>query len=154
MNRVEILRNYIDEIILNMTDTEERRCAYVHLYGVSQFCILIAMKRGENAELAAMAGMLHDIYQYSKMDSNDHAHKGASMAKDILTSLNITSNDETKAICDAIYTHSEKEETHSAFNEVLIDADVFQHCLYNPMSEVKPHEKERYERIKREFGIA
>lgn len=35
MNRVEKLRNYIDEILLNMIDNEERRCAYVHLYGVA-----------------------------------------------------------------------------------------------------------------------
>lgn len=37
--------------------------------------------------------------------------------------------------------------------EVLIDADVFQHCLYNPKFEVKIHEKDRYEKLKLEFGI-
>jgi HD superfamily phosphodiesterase len=62
MNRIEVLRQYIDNILLNMSDVEERRCAYVHLYGVAQYCVLIALKRGENAELAIMAGMLHDIY--------------------------------------------------------------------------------------------
>lgn len=154
MNRIEVLRKYIDQILLNMTDAEERRCAYLHLYGVAQFCALIALKRGENAELATMAGMLHDIYLYASMDTNDHAHKGATMAKEILTSLGITNNDETKMICDAIYTHSEKEIVHSDFNEVLIDADVLQHCLYNPVFEIKAHEKNRYEELKLEFGIA
>lgn len=62
MNRIEILRQYIDNMIFNMSDDEERRCAYVHLYGVAQYCALIALKRGENAELAIMAGMLHDVY--------------------------------------------------------------------------------------------
>ena len=152
-NRVEVLRKYIDEIILNMTDVEERRCAYMHLYGVSQFCALIALKREENSELATMAGMLHDIYSYATMDSNNHAHKGATMAKEILAKLNLTSDDESKLICDAIYTHSDKNLIHSNLNEVLKDADVLQHCLYNTMLEVKPHEKERYEKLKREFGI-
>jgi len=41
-----------------MTDTEDRRCAYLHLYSVSILAAMIAMKRGENAELATMAGML------------------------------------------------------------------------------------------------
>lgn len=141
-------------MLLNMPDDEERRCAYVHLYGVAQNCTLIALKRGENAELATMAGMLHDVCSYAKMDTKDHAHKGAAMAKEILTSLEITNEDETKVICDAIYTHSEKELVHPNFNEVLIDADVLQHCLYNPMIEIMPHEKTRYEKLKTEFGIA
>jgi len=153
MNRTEILRKYIDELLLNMTDVEERRCAYLHLYGVSQSCALIALKRGENVELAIMAGMLHDLYSYAKMDTKDHAHKGAILAREILTALQITNDDETKMICDAIYNHSEKEMTHSDFNEVLIDADVFQHYLYNPMVEIMPHEKNRYEKIKVEFCI-
>jgi len=154
MNRIEILREYIDEILLNMTDSEERRCAYLHLYGVSQFCTLIALKRKENAELATMAGMLHDIYSYAKMDAKDHAHKGAILAKQILISLSITNEDETKLICDAIYNHSEKEVLHSDFSEVLIDADVLQHCLYNPMFEIRSYEKNRYEKLKLEFGIS
>ena len=154
MNRIEILRKHIDEVLLNMTDVEERRCAYLHLYGVAQSCALIALKRGENAELATMAGMLHDIYSYSKMDTKDHAHKGAVLAKEILASLRITNNDETKMICDAIYAHSDKEVVHSDFDEVLKDADVFQHGLYNPMIDiVEAHRKERYEKLKLEFGI-
>lgn len=137
-----------------MTDVEERRCAYLHLYGVAQSCALIALKRGENPELATMAGMLHDIYSYAKMDTKEHAHKGAIFAKEILTSLHITNHDETKIICDAIYNHSEKEVVHSDFDEVLIDADVFQHCLYNPTFEIMAHEKNRYEKLRLEFGLA
>ena len=147
------VQEYFINILLNMIDVEERRCAYVHLYGVAQACALIALKRGEKAELATMAGMLHDIYSYAKMDTKDHAHKGAVLAKEILTSLQITNEAETKVICDAIYTHSEKELVHSDFNEILIDADVLQHCLYNPIFEIMPHEKSRYEKLKIEFGI-
>lgn len=49
----------------------------------------LSMKRKENVELAVIAGMLHDIYSYANMDSQDDAHKGAEMARNILTSLNI-----------------------------------------------------------------
>lgn len=154
MNRIEILRKYIDEVLLNMKEVEERRHAYVHLYGVAQACALIALKRGEDAELATTAGMLHDIYSYSEMDIKDHAHKGAVLAREILTSLRITNDDETEMICDTIYTHSEKEAVHSNFNEVLKDADVLQQYLYNPTVEIwAPEKKNRYKKIKREFGI-
>jgi HD superfamily phosphodiesterase len=153
MNRIEILRQYIDKVLLNMEDDEERRCAYIHLYGVAQACTLIALKRGINVELATIAGMLHDIYTYAKMDPREHAHKGATLSKEILTSLQITNEDETDMICNAIYTHSEKELMHDDFNEVLIDADVLAHCLYNPKFEIMPNEKSRYEKLKIEFGI-
>jgi len=154
MNRIEVLRQYIDEILLNMADVEERRCAYLHLYGVSQACTLIALKRGENVELATMAGMLHDIYSYAKMDTVDHAHKGSILAKEILTALKLTDGNETNLICAAIYAHSSKGIVHSNFDEVLKDADVLQHCLYNPMFDIMPHEKDRYEKLKVEFGLA
>jgi uncharacterized protein len=60
MDRVEKLREYVDEVLLNKNNDRDRRVAYVHLYGVAQACALIAKKRGVDIELAIMAGMLHD----------------------------------------------------------------------------------------------
>ena len=57
MNRIEKVRQTVDEILLNMTDHEERRCAYLHLYGVAQACALLSIKRRENVELAVISGM-------------------------------------------------------------------------------------------------
>lgn len=153
MNRIEKVREYVDTVLLHMSDTTERRCGYLHLYGVSQACALIALKRGENVELATIAGMLHDIYSYSTMDSKDHAHKGAVMAREILSSLQIFTDTEIEVISNAIYNHSSKGIKHLPFDEVLIDADVLQHCLYNPLFDVAKHEKQRYEALKSEFGL-
>jgi len=57
-NRLETLRQYIDDVLQSMPDIFDRRCAYLHLYGVAQACALIALKRGEDVELATMAGRL------------------------------------------------------------------------------------------------
>lgn len=153
MNRIEKVREYVDTVLLNMTDVVERRCGYLHLYGVSQACALIALKRNENVELLTVAGMLHDIYSYSTMDTKDHAHKGATMARDILNSLGSFNEDEIEMICSAIHNHSDKGSRHSSFTEVLIDADAMQHCLYNLLFDVNLHEKDRYESLKVEFGL-
>lgn len=153
MNRIEKVREYVDSVLVNMDDAFERRCAYLHLYGVSQACTMIALKRNENVELATIAGMLHDIYTYSMMDSKNHAHKGSVMAKKILNSLSIFNETEIDLISRAIHHHSNKESKHSSFDEVLIDADVLQHCLYNPFYEVAAHEKERFSNLKIEFGL-
>jgi len=153
VNRIEKIREYVDSVLLHMSDTTERRCGYLHLYGVSQACALIAQKRNENVELATIAGMLHDIYSYSTMDPKDHAHKGAAMARDILTSLQCFTDQEIDVICSAVYNHGDKDEEHSAFDEVLVDADVLQHCLYSPLKDAAEHEKQRYEHLKSEFGL-
>jgi len=153
MNRIEIVREKVDEILLAMTDNEERRCAYLHLYGVSQACALLALKRNENVELAIIAGMLHDIYSYANMNTQDHAHKSSEMAREILDSLNLFSVDEKNLICTAIYNHSDKGMTHDSFDEVLKDADVMQHILYNPLLDKKQQEEKRFSIIEMEFDI-
>ena len=153
MNRIEKVREAVDAVLLNIADAGERRCGYMHLYGVSQACVLIALKRNENAELAAAAGMLHDIHAYATMDPRDHAHKGSAMARDLLNSMKCFEAGEIDVICSAIYHHSSKEISHAPFDEVLKDADVMQHCLYNPLFEVMKHEKERFGKLKEEFGL-
>lgn len=153
MNRIEKVREVVDGILLGMTDSEERRCAYVHLYGVAQAAALIAQKRKENIELSVVAAMLHNIYSYKNMNSADHAHKGAAMAKEILKELKIFSSEEIDLICSAIYCHSDKNTVNEAFDEILKDADVMQHILYNPLFEIKSHERERFNHLNDEFGM-
>ena len=153
MNRIEKIREAVDGILLNMEDAEERRCAYVHLYGVAQACAMLSMKRNEDVELAIIAGMLHDIYSYAKMDSRDHAHKGTVMAKDILEQAELFTEAEQEKICTAIYNHSDKSAVHDPLSEILKDADVMQHYLYNPQFEVKQHEAARLKSLRSEFDF-
>ena len=150
-NRIEVLREYIDDILLNMTDTDNRRCAYLHLYGVSQACALIALRRGENVELATMAGMLHDLHTYKVGNHNNHAVLGALLAREILEKLQITNSNETNMICSAIHNHSSKNEKFSPFDEILLDADVMQHVLYNYAEPIMEHEKDRFAKLVEEF---
>lgn len=153
MDRIEKVRMIVDEILLNMIDAEERRCAYLHLYGVAQACAMLALKRNENVELAIVAGMLHDIYSYAYMDSNNHAHRGAEMARSILNTLNIFDEDEKDMICGAIRNHSDKTIVHDWLDEILKDADVMQHVLYNPLFEIKEYEKKRFSFLMKEFDL-
>jgi uncharacterized protein len=153
-NRIEILRKYIDEIILNMTDHEERRCAYIHLYGVSYFCAFIALKRKQNVELATIAGMLHDFYSFKMMDTEEHGPKGAILAKETLDFLKITDNKETELICNAIAIHSDRKSKHSDFAEILVDADTLQYYLYNTsLPPLNDYRTNRIIKLMEEFGI-
>ena len=154
LNRVEVLREYIDGVLLNMTDPFDRRCAYLHLYGVAQACALIALKRGENTELATIAGMLHDFHTYKVGNHDNHAVLGAILARDVLDELKLTTPEEKDMICSAIHNHSSKDGQYSSFGEVLIDADVMQHVLYNYSVPIMEHEKERFTHLIEEFSLA
>lgn len=154
MNRIEIVREYVDDMLLRMTDAEERRCGYVHLYGVAQACAMIAMKRGVDQELAVIAGMLHDYATYSTMDSREHAQRGAVMARDILNELNVFAQNEIDTVCTAIFNHSDKANIHARLDEVLKDADVWQHCMYDPLVTAARKDSARFAALKQEFGMA
>lgn len=154
-SRIEAVRSCVDEILLGMTDFVARRCAYVHLYGVSQMCAVIARKRNVSAELAIIAGMLHDIAAYKNAGCHNHAHESAAMADKILGALNLFSGDEHDSICGAVYNHSDKESCHPPLTEVLVDADVACHYLYNPyqFSAASDAVAARLSRLRTEFCI-
>jgi len=153
-NRIEVLRRHIEDILFRSTEDTGLRFQFInHIVCVSQFCALIALKRGENAELATMAGLLHDIYTLTYLDSEKHAKKGAIIARDLLNEFGLTTDEETDMICSAIHNHSKKRKSFSAFDEVLIDADVLQHGLYNITFPLIEKDKERFYRLLDEFDM-
>lgn len=151
MERIKTVQEYIDNVISNLPEEIDKKNGYMHLYGVAQACSMLAFKRNQNVELATIAGLLHDIYSYEAYDVNDHAHKGAIMAKEVMTSMEIFSDDEISIVSQAIYFHSDKDIINSEFDELLKDADVLQHCLYNPLANVAKHEIERFNMLKKEL---
>ncbi len=132
MNRLEQLRTVIDSILDTCPDAEEKRCAYVHLYGVSATCTLLAYKRSLDVELCSAAGMLHDIWNYKMGECPEHGRLGAAEAEKILHEMGSFTAQEIMAICDSIVHHSDKQSIDNEMAELLKDADIFQHYLYNP----------------------
>ena len=153
MSRLKELRKYINNEISKMPDEDERTAATIHLYGVSLACVMLAKKRGLDEELAAMAGMLHVMHAYKTGSYDDHAHKGAELARKILGKLELTDETETDIICSAIYHHDDKYNTDSPMDEVLKDADVIHHCMNDLSKAIKEKEQVRYDKLCEEFGM-
>ena len=154
MGRLKELRKYVDAELDQMEDPAKRDGAIAHLYGVSLAATMIAKKRGMDPELASMAAMLHDLYAYKSGSYEDHAHKGALLAKQILDEMKLTDENETEIICSAIYHHDDKLLIDGPMDEVLKDADVIHHCMNDLSKPVKDKEKARYEALCEEFGMA
>lgn len=153
MSRLKELRKYVDVELNKMEDVDKRTSAIAHLYGVSLAATMIARKRELDPEIAAMAAMLHDLYAYKSGSYDDHARKGADLAREILGELKLTDESETELICSAIYHHDDKLVTDSPMDEVLKDADVIDHCLKDASKSVKEKEQARFESLCKEFGL-
>ena len=153
MGRLKELRKYVDNELNKMEDADKRNSAIVHLYGVSLGATMIAKKRRLDPEIAAMAAMLHDLYAYKTGSYDDHAHKGADLAREILGALKLTDDAETELICSAIYHHDDKLVMDDPMDEVLKDADVIHHCMNDLSKAVKEKEQARFEKLCAEFGM-
>ena len=153
MERIGAVQGCVDRIVSGQTKEIDIKFGYVHLYSVSQACALLAMKRQQNVELAAIAGLLHDIHAYQTGNRKDHAHQGALAAKKILQELNLFSEEEIDMVSQAIWHHSDKDTVDSPFDEVLKDADALQHFLIMPLADPAPHEAARVSKMKEELGM-
>lgn len=153
MGRLKELREYVDHELNKMGDADKRNGAIVHLYGVSLAAVMIAKKRGLDPELSSMAAMLHDLHAYQTGSYDDHAHRGAELAGNILRELKLTDEAETDIICSAIYHHDDKLVVDSPMDEVLKDADVIHHCMNDLSKPVKEKEQARFDKLCAEFGM-
>ena len=153
MGRLKDLREIVNAELNRMENADKRISAVNHLYGVSLAATMIARKRGLDPELAAMAGMLHDLHAYRTGSYDDHAHKGAELARTILGELGQTDDAETDLICSAIYHHDDKLDVDGPMDEVLKDADVIHHCMNDLSKAVKDKEKARFTALCEEFGM-
>lgn len=153
--RIDSVRKILDDDLKALKDEEIKRCAYVHLYGVGQAAAFIAMRRGYDrkfAEIAEVAGMLHDYATYVYGEEENHAKKSAVCAKELLKKIPEFSDEEVEIICEAICNHSDKEVVGMPLDEILKDADEMQHFFRNPMEEYF-FNKRRTQKLMKELGI-
>ena len=139
--RLDEARKLIDPIIKGIKDEEDKRGAYVHLYGTGLCAAILALKRGYDrkmAEMAEIAGILHDLFTYvhPEEDGENHAPGCAEYAKEyVLDKLTQFTDEEKEMIYWAIYNHSNKYDKGSDLDELIKDADCAHHVLRNPMED-------------------
>ena len=158
MSRIAALHKKINSIFTRINEVPPK---YPHLIEVSQACALLAVKRGQNAELATMAGLLHDIavlrshdiepYTIHGVTGENHAAMSAEIAMEILLEIGLTSPEENEIICNAVKKHADKNNTDTPFDEVLKDADVFAHGLSD--INLKNFRGHRWDNVCLELGI-
>ncbi|MHC1694097.1 MAG: HD domain-containing protein [Eubacteriales bacterium] len=133
MSRIDRVRFYVDNIISDISDKDKQRAAYIHVYGVAQCCVLLAAKRGLDTLLTQVMGLLHDVYSYKIGVKELHSVNGAEMVRVAFKRelVGLFTDEEQIAVRCAVFHHSDKANKHGEYEELLKDADVLQHWLYD-----------------------
>ena len=153
MSRIKELQKKAYQVLeKSITDNDKQAKAVAHLHGVALAAAILAKKRGENAELATMAGLLHDLWAYKSGSYDDHAHLGAEYARKVLGEL--VTHEEMEIICSSIDHHDSKGEVGAPMDEILKDADVIDHSLTDPTKEIRAHEQKRFAKLCEELGLS
>lgn len=144
MDRLELIRTKVDAEIAKIQKEETRKFAYIHTYGVAQAAALLATIKNADVELACIAAMLHDIALYAENCPHaQHALRSSLYAEKLLKETGAFNEEEIQIIRNVIAVHSDKMNRHDGtISEIIKDADVLQHYLYNV--NIKLSEKDNY----------
>ncbi|VVC03995.1 Ribonuclease Y [Candidatus Bilamarchaeum dharawalense] len=164
LSRSEKIQAWVVSCLVNSKIPQIKRESSViwelkHSSGVIQFARLLAQKRGINEELAVVAAALHDIFVVLDGSYNQHAKKGATIAKKILKRYKFNSR-EIAQICEAIASHSDKHVySEKPLVELIKDADCvdcffYGDGIYNSKpKEITKHYYGRIISIRKEIGL-
>ena len=142
MNRYELLKEYFYKHIEEKCFGIYKQKAYFHSIQVSLLCIQYAKQRHLDPELSAIIGLFHDYSQFINHTSFNHAVMSSEMVEKILQDY-LFSEEETSIIVNAIKNHSDKNQTHDAYSELIKDADVMAKHYEDPHYVFKESEQKR-----------
>jgi uncharacterized protein len=111
----------------------------MHLYSSLQVAKIVALKRGLDIEIAAIAAALHDVAVIVTKKTEDHAKNGEKYVREIIHDYNqVITNDKLKItdneleiIITSVTKHSEVEIfSEDSYVELLKDVDAFDKYLH------------------------
>jgi uncharacterized protein len=160
MERVMVVRAIIDGLIERMgaggnKDIIEKRNEFIHSYGVANCARLLALKRGLDPELAAIAGHLLDIgWIVHQVRDVTQSTLGALEAERVLRKTGRFSESEISTICGSIRSQNSFGLIGIPFEELLKDAVIIETYLHEPDCKLDNNQMSRLGIILAQFGIA
>jgi uncharacterized protein len=132
----------------------------MHMYSSAQIAKFLALKRGINPELAAIAAALHDIAVVETMKTENHDEIAESYVREAVeryncgpgTKLPKITEEEVKLLVQAITRHSNKSNNSGdELTELLRDAYSIDRYLHGVKTEGAY--MERCQKVMKEFGL-
>jgi uncharacterized protein len=130
MNRVfQIQERYLAEIArfenASMSRDISLNWEKIHMASCAAVGRILALKRGVDAELSAIACSIHDYGRVITGKQQDHAAIGYEPLKLFLVQSGYFTSGEIELLAKAAQNHSSKKEIGSPLEEIVKDADVF-----------------------------
>ena len=126
----------------------------VHLASCARIAKDMAVERGCDPELAAIAAAIHDIGRIVTGKQAGHAPAGEQPARWLLEKLKLFTEEEIRTISLAVAHHSDKSVVGPLIEEIVKDADVVD-CYEYGLELPRPEQKQRYERyLRQKFGVS
>lgn len=123
--------------------SEDSEFETTHLENVILHIMHLCKKRNLDEKLALAIALAHDLGRtHLKISGKKHAKAGSKLMKKLLRDSDF-SDEEKMIICDAIEHHSEKNEIHNEYDELIKDADSLAHRDDGILTEDNPYEQSR-----------
>lgn len=153
IKRVELVRALVLETLHTIEKTSKKEGALVNLLEVSSFASLLAVRREQNSEIAAIAGLLHDFYFYKTGIKDFPGPNSADSVRPILRSTQIFTDEELSVILRSIFYQNDKHRVHGPYEEIIKDAILIQRYVQNPGDHFSKVEINRLQKGFVELGI-
>jgi hypothetical protein len=151
--RVEHVRHLVHGMHFETEDTFEKQEAWVNLCGVSSFASMLAMRRGHDSEIAAIAGLLHGFYYYRTGIEAFPGPNSADAVRPILRNTEIFTDEELSVILRSIFYQEDRHRIHGPYEEMIKDAILLQTHFRNTSSHSSKADIHRLQHIFIELGI-
>ncbi|MCM3172140.1 CHAP domain-containing protein [Paenibacillus sp. MER 99-2] len=125
-SRMNQIRTLVNDMILNMDSPIRQQEASVRLYGVSSYAAILALKRGLETEISAIAGLLHQFYYYKTGIAHYPGVNSADTLRPLLRDLQIFSKEEQRRILRAIFYQEQLKQVNEPYDEIIKDAIILQ----------------------------
>ncbi|MBP2655233.1 MAG: metal dependent phosphohydrolase [Firmicutes bacterium] len=157
MNRIFTIQSKLLEKIAEYDcDNQERdwplEWERIHMISCAKVGHFLALKRGVDAELAAIACSVHDYGRIVTGRQKNHATAAYEPLKTFLAAAGKFTADEVEILAQAARVHSNKDEVGSPLEEVIKDADVLDCYQYGILPE-REEQKKRLDCVLTELNI-
>jgi hypothetical protein len=140
-------------MLLTIESNFKKQEAVAQLYGVSTFASLLAMRRGQDSEVAAIAGLLHGFYFYKTGIKSFPGHNSADAVRPIIRNIQIFTDEEMSIILRSIFYQEDRHRVHGPYEEIIKDAILLQKHFHNTGNNVLKTDMHRLHNAFIELGI-
>ncbi len=151
--RLELVRELIKEMINGIENPARKQEAYVQLSAVSDCASKLAARRGQDAEIAAVAGLLHGYYFYKTGIQSFPGPNSADTVRPLLRATQSFSNEELNVILRSVFYQEERQRIHGPYDEIIKDSILVQRYFDHSGNALSLADIHRLQKVLVELGI-